>query len=158
MDKYSLNPQEAYEEYKNLVYRLALARTGDIRDAEDILQEVFYKYIKRKPELESAEHSKAWFIKVTINCTKSLFNTSNRKINVPLEEELRTEDKELDTTLSVVLSLPQSYRTVIHLYYYEDYSVKDIARLLKCSENTVKTRLARGRERLKKALGSEIDV
>ena len=155
---YSLSPQEAYEEYKNLVYRLALARTGDIRDAEDILQEVFYKYIKRKPDFESREHGRAWFIKVTINCTKSFFNSSYRKKSVPLDEELKSEEKELDTTLSVVLSLPQRYRTVIHLYYYEDYSVKEIAIALQCSENTVKTRLARGREKLKKALGSEIDV
>ena len=155
---YSLSPQEAYEEYKNLVYRLALARTGDIRDAEDILQEVFYKYIKRKPDFESREHGRAWFIKVTINCTKSFFNSSYRKKSVPLDEELKSEEKELDTTLSVVLSLPQRYRTVTHLYYYEDYSVKDIAIALQCSENTVKTRLARGREKLKKALGSEIDV
>ena len=69
---------------------------------------------------------------------------------MPLDEELKSEEKELDTTLSVVLSLPQRYRTVIHLFYYEDYSVKDIAIALQCSENTVKTRLARGREKLKK--------
>ncbi len=153
-----MSPKEAYEEYKKLVYRLALARTGDVNDAEDILQEVFYRYIRKKPDFANGEHGKAWFIKVTINCTKSFFNSAYRKHRASLEEELKSEDMEIDTTLSVVLSLPQKYRTVIHLYYYEDYSIKEIASLLQCSENTVKTRLARGRERLKKALGSEVDV
>ena len=158
MKNYSLSPKEAYEEYKNLVYRLALARTGDINDAEDILQEVFYKYIRKKPDFENSEHGRAWFITVTINCTKSFFNSAYRKRQAPLTEDIKSEDMEIDTTLSVVLSLPQKYRTVIHLYYYEDYSIKEIAALLQCSENTVKTRLARGREKLKNALGSEIDV
>ena len=158
MEKFSLGPKEAYEEYKNLVYRLALARTGDINDAEDILQEVFYRYMRKKPVFESGDHGRAWFITVTINCTKSLFNSAYRKRQTPLTEDIKSEDMEIDTTLSVVLSLPQKYRTVIHLYYYEDYTIKEIAALLQCSENTVKTRLARGRERLKKALGSEIDV
>ena len=158
MKNYSLSPKEAYEEYKNLVYRLALARTGDMNDAEDILQEVFYRYIRKKPDFANIDHGRAWFITVTINCTKSFFNSAYRKRQAPLTEDLKSEDIEMDTTLSVVLSLPQKYRTVIHLYYYEDYSIKEIATLLECSEKTVKTRLARGRERLKKALGSEIDV
>ena len=158
MNNYGFNPKEAYEEYKNLVYRLALARTGDINDAEDILQEVFYRYMRKKPDFENNDHGRAWFITVTINCTKSLFNSAYRKRQTPLTDDIKSEDMEIDTTLSVVLSLPQKYRTVIHLYYYEDYSIKEIANLLQCSENTVKTRLARGRERLKKALGSEIDV
>ena len=158
MNNYGFNPKEAYEEYKSLVYRLALARTGDRNDAEDVLQEVFYRYMRNKPDFENRDHGKAWFITVTINCTKSLFNSAYRKRQAPLTEDLKSEDMEMDTTLSVVLSLPQKYRTVIHLYYYEDYSIKEIADLLHCGDNTVKTRLARGREKLKNALGSEIDV
>ncbi len=147
--------------YGDMVYRLALVRTKSTADAEDVVQEVFLRCLKHNPVFESAEHQKAWLIKVTINCSKSLLGNAFRRHSVPEDAmgELKSEDETPDSTVyDAVLKLPDKYRTAIHLYYYEDYSVKEIAALMHTTESTVKSWLHRARGMLKETLGGEYDV
>ena len=135
-----------------MVYRIALTRTGCIENAEDIFQDVFIKFSEKKPKFENEEHEKAWFIRVTINMTKNMNNYSWNKKIVTLDESIVFETKEENDVFSVVCQLPQNYKTVIYLSYYEGYKVKEIASLMKTREGTVKTWLFRAREILREKL------
>lgn len=137
------------EKYFDTVYRLALSQTQNTHTAEDVLQEVFLRYIKSDKVFESEEHIKAWLIRVTINCSKSSFTNSWTKKTVPLTEDISFEIPEQEDLYYAVSKLPQKYRLVIHLFYYEDLSVKEIAERLNMKESTVKSQLHRGREMLK---------
>ena len=143
---------EIIEKYSDMVYRLALTRTGCIENAEDIFQDVFIKFSEKKPKFENEEHEKAWFIRVTINMTKNMNNSSWNKKIVTLDESITFETKEENEVFSVVCQLPQNYKTVIYLSYYEGYKVKEIASLMKTREGTVKTWLFRAREILREKL------
>ena len=145
------------DKYSNMVYRLAIARTKNKEDAEDIFQEVFLKLSKKLPNFENETHEKAWLIRVTINLTNNLFQSAHFKKTVPLEEDLKFEDKEMSNVYFQVLSLPTKYRTIIHLFYYEGFSTKEIANILHTNESTIKTRLSRARERLKCKLEGGFD-
>ncbi len=140
------------EKYSNMVYRLAIARTKNKEDAEDVFQDVFLKLSKKLPEFQSETHEKAWLIRVTINLTNNLFQSAHYKRTVPLEEDLKFEDEQMSNVYFQVLNLPMKYRTIIHLFYYEGFSIKEIASILHTNENTVKTRLSRAREQLKHKL------
>lgn len=143
---------EIIEKYSDMVYRIALTRTGCVENAEDIFQDVFVKFSEKNPKFENEEHEKAWFIRVTINMTKNLNNSSWNKKIVTLDESIVFETKEENDVFSVVCQLPQNYKTVIYLSYYEGYKVKEIASLMKTREGTVKTWLFRAREILKEKL------
>lgn len=140
------------EKYFDTVYRLALSQTRETHRADDVLQEVFLRYIKTDKEFESEEHIKAWLIRVTINCSKSIFTSSWSKKTVPLTDELTFELPEQEELYLTVAKLPKKYRLVIHLFYYEDLSVKEISKYLKIKESTVKSQLHRGREMLRQLL------
>lgn len=140
------------EKYADMVYRIALTRTGTVENAEDIFQDVFMRYSEKKPNFENDEHEKAWFIRVTINLTKNLKQTAwNRRV-VNLDENMYFEKKEEQDIYSAVCELPQNYRTVVYLLYYEGYKVKEISELMKKSEGTIKTWLFRAREILKEKI------
>lgn len=143
---------EIIEKYSDMVYRIALTRTGCVENAEDIFQDVFVKFSEKNPKFENEEHEKAWFIRVTINMTKNLNNSSWNKKIVTLDESIVFETKEENDVFSVVCQLPQNYKTVIYLSYYEGYKVKEIASLMKTREGTIKTWLFRAREILKEKL------
>ena len=143
---------EIIEKYSDMVYRIALTRTGCIENAEDIFQDVFIKFSEKKPKFENEEHEKAWFIRVTINMTKNMNNYKKKKKIVTLDESIVFETKEENDVFSVVCQLPQNYKTVIYLSYYEGYKVKEIASLMKTREGTVKTWLFRAREILREKL------
>lgn len=144
--------EEIIEKYSDTVYKVALTRCGTIENAEDIFQEVFMKFSEKMPKFKNEEHEKAWFIRVTINLTKNLKQSAwNRKV-VTLNENIDFENKQENDVFSVVCELPQNYRTVIYLLYYEGYKVKEIANLMKTREGTVKTWLYRARKILKEKL------
>lgn len=143
--------------YSNMVYRLALSRTKNISDAEDILQEVFLRFINNRIEFENEEHRKAWLIRVTVNCSNKLLKSAWFRRTVPLEEELKFESKEKSDIYYAVLELPLKYRTVIHLFYYEDLSIAQISRILAVKESTIKSQLSRARQLLKVKLKGEFD-
>lgn len=156
--EYKITASEAFKRYSDMVYRLAFARVKNKYDADDILQEVFLRFIKVKEKVNNEEHVKALLIRITINCSKSLLSSSWFKRTEPLSETLSVRDKELDT-LDAVLRLPQKYRTVIHLHYYMGYSINEMAAILKSKPSTVKSQLHRARQKLKIDLeGVEVNV
>ena len=152
-----VSKQMIVEKYFDTVYRLALSQTRDKSKADDVLQEVFLRYIKSDKQFESEEHIKAWLIRVTVNCCKSVFADLWFKRTQPLTEDLVFETKEQNYVYQTVAKLPLKYRTVIHLFYYEDLSIKQISDYLKIKEATVKSQLHRGREMLKSMLGGRSD-
>ncbi len=156
--KYKISATEAFEKYSDMVYRLAFARVKNKYDADDILQEVFLRFIKSKDKVNNEEHTKALLIRITINCTKNLFGSSWFKKTEPLNENLVVSEHTFDT-LDAVMRLPQKYRTVIHLHYYCGYSIDEIADILKSKPSTVKSQLCRARQKLKISLeGVDLNV
>lgn len=152
-----MTKEEIVKKYFNTVYRLALSQTKNKAYADDVTQEVFLRFLKKERNFASDEHIKAWFIRVTINCSKSIFLSSHFKKCVPLSDELTFDTPEKSDVYYAVAELPPKYRTAIHLFYYEDLSVSEIARILKSKESTVKSQLHRGRELLKSKLKGGYD-
>lgn len=151
-----ITASKAFEEYSDMVYRLAFARVKNKYDADDILQDVFIRYMKSKQDISDLEHAKALLIRITINCTKSLFTSSNKKKTAPLDEFMSVDMPARDT-LEAVLKLPLKYRTVIHLHYYCGYNVDELSRILNSKPSTVKSQLHRARLKLKDYLeGDEL--
>lgn len=144
---------DVVERWGDMVYRLALARTASVHDAEDVFQEVFLRYFRHEDSFKNDEHRKAWLIHCTINRCKSLMVSPWRRRTVPLEaaEEVGVED-DYREVYSAVLSLPAKYRTVIHLHYFEGLSVAEMAAALELPEGTVKSQLSRGRALLRDML------
>lgn len=138
--------------HENRLYRTALAITGNMSDAEDIVQEVFLRAYEKAPEFESKEHEKAWLIRVTVNLCNSRLRSPWRKRTVPLLDSYPASDPEQHVLLEQVMALPPKYRTVIHLFYYEGYSIKDISELTGQRESTVRSHLTRARQKLKSVL------
>lgn len=151
-----------FKEYYPLAYRVAFAQMKNRADAEDVAQEVFLRLLASEQVYESAEHEKAWMIRVTLNLCRDLLKSRWRNMQVALERVPERERAssglpypEEDDTLWAVLALPANYKNCLYLFYYEDYSVREIAAILELPENTVKTNLRRGRERLKELLRRE---
>ena len=117
-------------------------------DADDIFQEVFLRYIKNAPAFESEEHCKAWLIRVTINCAKRHFSSPWLKHTAPLEDSIEYSDPAEQGLDEALRRLPQNYRAVIHLFYYEGYSTDEIAKLLSRKPSTIRTQLTRARRLL----------
>ncbi len=149
------NADALFAEYADMVYRLAFLRTKSGTDADDIVQEVFLRALRAKPVWNSLEHQKAWFLKVTINCSKSLLTSAWRRNTVPEDENLIAQMQESTEVYPYVLALPTKFRTVIHLYYYEGYRVAEIAKIMGSNENTVKSHLFRARDMLREQLKGE---
>jgi RNA polymerase sigma-70 factor (ECF subfamily) len=145
--------EKVLEEYSNMVYRLALSQTKNTADAQDVYQEVFLRLISTGKAFESDEHLKAWLIRVTINCSRKLFSAAWFRHTVPLEEDVSFEMKENGEIYYAVMNLPLKYRTVIHLYYYEGYTLEEIAKILLKKPATVRSQLARARNLLKSNIG-----
>ncbi len=140
------------EKYSKMLIKLAFTYVKNMADAEDITQDVFVSLIKKGSGFGSEEHEKAWLIRVTINNCKNHLKSSWNKLKVPLEEDISYLPKEDSEVLIMVLNLPAKYRSVIHLHYYEDYSINEIAGILHKNPATIGTWLARGRNLLKSKL------
>lgn len=154
-----VSDQTVIETYFNMVYKLALSQTKNKASADDVTQEVFLRYLKNTKHFESEEHRKAWLIRVTLNCSKNVFSNAWFQKTVPLSEELSFEEQETGDVYYAVLELPVKYRSVIHLFYYEDLSVEEISSILNRPQSTVKSQLFRGRELLRRKLtGGEENV
>ena len=147
MFQYSYN--EIADKYIDMVYRLALSRTKSREHAEDVSQDVFVKLLQNKKKFDNEEHLKAWLLRVTINLTKDLFSSHWYRTTDELDENITYEATENSGVYDAVMELPQKYRTVIHLHYYEGYRVEEIALITKASVGTVKSQLHRARQMLK---------
>ena len=147
----------AVERHADLVWRLALARTGSVCDAEDVFQEVFLRHLRHGHKLSSPEHEKAWLIRCTLQRAASLHAAAHRRRELPLDavlppaggEAVQPEDR---AVYAAVLALPPKYRTAIHLHYYEGLTLAEIARAAGVREGTVKSWLSRGRAMLAQSL------
>lgn len=148
----------AMAKYADMVRRICFVHLKNRQDTEDVFQNVYMKYMLYEGTFESVEHEKAWFVRVTINaCTDWLRYFSRRKW-VPLEvidEERAFLDDTSGEIVEAVMTLPEKYRNVIYLYYYEGYSAVEIAVILRRKENTVYTWLARAKSILRETLGGE---
>ena len=141
-----------YNDYGNMLYKVAFLYLGNKSDCEDVLQEVFTKYLTGKYKFKNAEHEKAWFIRVTQNkCLDYLKKSGHKSVSIDDKEIIDTYsyDETAQDIISKVIALPDKYKSAIILYYYNDYSVEEISKTLKLSESAVKKRLQRGREILK---------
>lgn len=145
-------------QHKDTVYRVALNYLGNPYDADDIVQEVFLKLYTKNKHFESDNHAKYWLIRVTVNSCKDLLKSSWKSKNIFLEEvevPITFEHPDQADLYKAVMGLPEKYRTVLYLYYYEDYTIKEIAKLLKMNVSSVTTRLSRARNQLKEVWKDE---
>ena len=142
----------------NRVLRLSYSYLHNREDAEEILQETLLQFLKTAPVLENQAHERAWLLQVAANLSKNRLKYRAIRRTDELTEELAADDREdLSFVWEAVKALPARYREVIHLFYYEGYSTGEIAGLLHQKETTIRTHLARGRERLKAILGEAYD-
>lgn len=174
--------KETILQYSEMVYRLAYSLVKDRYDADDIYQEVFTNYIRKNPQFQSGEHEKAWFLRVTVNCCKNFwksawqsrteglvemvqkkgleetgtFRWQNREDMLAGTEESTDKEAQNLAMIEQVKLLPEKYRIVIHLFYYEDMSVEEIGKALKSKPSTIRTQLTRARRLLKKRLKEEV--
>jgi len=159
MEKQTLNWDNSLEDvvakYSNMVYKLAVCQMRNKNDADDIFQEVFFRYVKTRPCFDSEEHRKAWLIRVTVNCCKSMYSSAWLKKIVPLDDTITFETKEENDLFSELQKLPLKYRMVIHLFYYEDMSIDDICMALNKKPSAVKMQLLRARKMLKEIIKEE---
>lgn len=147
--------------FKNDIYRLAYSYTKNISDSDDITQNVFVKLYKHHEVLELDDISiKKWLFKVAINDCKTLLLSSWKKKIAPFtekEENILYEKVNDNKILDQVMQLSKKYRLVIFLYYYENYSIKEIAEILNTTITNVQTMLSRAREKLKKIIREDED-
>lgn len=146
--------------YKDNLFAVAFNVCKSPEDAEDIVQDTFVAYHTSRKDFENEEHVKAWLIRVAINRAINVNRSFWRKKSVPLDDYVETlvfETPEAKTLFTEVMRLPEKYRVPLHLFYYEDYSISDIAKLLSISENNAKVRLTRARKALKETLAEEWD-
>ena len=143
--------------YSDMLLRLACARLGSAADAEDAVQETFLRLLTARPVFRDPEHEKAWLIRTTLHRASDIRRKAEQR-NVPLEDvtEPVAPESPGEELRSAVRALPEMYGAVIHLHYYEGYSIKEIAKLLGLPAATVGTRLARGRERLRQMLREDV--
>lgn len=150
-----METQVLAETYRDRLFAAAFQVCGNAADAEDAAQEALLRYHISEKQFESEQHIRAWLLRVAINCAKNVSRSFFRRNTVPLEDymdSLEFDSGESREIFREVMNLPETYRLVIHLYYYEDYSVAEIGKILGLTESNVKVRLSRGRQLLKKAL------
>lgn len=150
----------AIDMYSDTVKRICMVHLKNYADTEDIFQNVFLKYVLASDVFENAEHEKAWIIRVTVNACKDLLKSFFRARTVSIQELVELPEKISDEhkeVLDAVLSLPEKYRDVIYLHYYEGYSAVDISKILGKNVNTVYTLMARARKMLYVELGGSED-
>ena len=155
-DQRSFEARRLVETYADTVLRLCYTYLHSAADAEDLCQNVLLKLMEHKKPFESEEHEKAWVIRTAINECKSELRAARRKV-LPIEglEETAAPQAPRAEILDAVLHLPEKYRIAIYLFYYEDYSIREIAKLVKSSESAVAKQLSRGRKMLKEQLGDD---
>jgi RNA polymerase sigma factor (sigma-70 family) len=150
------NFSEKYCLYGDMLFRICMVYLGNKEDVEESMQEAFIKLIYNCPPFTSDEHEKAWLIRITINICKDMLRSVWRKRVVKMNNIENYYDNPSDMhIIEEILELPTKYKAVIHLYYFEDYSVKQISETLKITSSAVKMRLKRGRDILKIELEGE---
>ena len=150
---------EIYKRHMKTVYRVCFAYMKNPFDTEDAVQDTFYKMIRFEPTFESEEHEKAWLIRTATNiCKNNVKHWFRKRADLAdYETLLSAENIEIDDTFEVVMGLPDKYKTVVYLYYYEGYTTPEISSILKKPQSTVRNYLYEARGILKKRLGGDFD-
>ena len=146
------------EKYKDHLFAAAFNVCKNAADADDVVQDTFLQYHTTNRQFENEQHIRAWLIRVAINKAKNIYLSFWWQKGVPLEEYMETltfETPEAQTLFTEVMKLPEKYRIVIHLFYYEDYTIREIAKIMNVTESNVKVRLTRGRRLLRNVLKEE---
>lgn len=154
-----------YHTYFNMMYRISLIYLSDINEAEDVVQEAFIKLLSSTKGFNSEEHIKAWLITVTKNLSKDKIKNfwKSRRVNIDKISEIidqtndDSKDPRLKYAMEELLKLPSKYKIVIYLFYYEEYYIKDISKILEIKESTIQTQLARGRKLLEKMIKERLN-
>lgn len=158
MDNNLLNSMA--EKLRDNLFAIAFQYTKNAADADDMVQIALMKCYKSNKIFESEEHIRNWLIRVTINECKRHLTSPWRRNTTALDDYAETlgfENAEESALFFAVMALPQKYRTVVHLYYYEDYSVREIAEILAIKESAIQTRLQRARQKLKQTLEGNLN-
>lgn len=150
--------EKILDTYGNSILRYAYSYLHNMSDAEEVLQDTLVQFLKTAPAFETRQHEKAWLLRVAGNLSKNRLAYNSVRRTDELKDELVAESREdLSFVWDAVKTLPENYREVIHLFYYEGYSAKQIARLLQKKETTVRSDLHRGREKLRAVLKEAYD-
>ena len=152
-------PQQAgrfVTEYADLILRLAMTYSLSREDAQDICQDIFLKLLEQKRQFSDLEHEKAFVLRTAINACKDLLRRADRRKTAPLEaaQSIPISEPECGSLLDAIRTLPDHYGTALVLFYYEGYSLSEIARLCGCTPATARKRLSRAR----KLLANELEV
>ena len=138
------------ETYSDMLMRIALNRVNSIAEAEDVVQSTFERLMRRQPHFENREHEKAWLIKTAIHICIDEARKASKHASVPLNEEIAAAySEESFELLDTIRQLPEKDRDAVYLYYYEEYTIKEIAKLLGEREGTIRSRLSRARKKLR---------
>lgn len=156
----SVRPADSIEAmmhtYGNMLFRLCLITLGNASDAEDAVQETLIKYLQKAPEFKDDEHEKAWLITVATNKCRDILRFKNRHPVVDMDEIAEFTKNTSDSgILDALMTLPDKFRTVLVLYYVEEYSTEDIARMIGKTTSAVKMRLQKGRRLLRELYRKE---
>ena len=147
--------QQVVERYTPSLYRLAYSYCGSGPDAEDVLQDVFLKYLQHAPAFETEQARKSWLMKVTANRCRDLLKSAWRRKTLPLEsaQQIAAAQPEGRELLAAVMALPPDHRIAVYLHYYEGCTVAEIARVVGAGQSAVRMRLHRARQTLRQQLG-----
>ncbi len=146
--------ESVYERNVDSVYKISYMYVKNKSDAEDLVQNTFMKYLKSNPEFSNLSHEKAWFIVTTSNTAKNHFKTWwNRNAVITYEHEKGVVDS-TNETLEYVLNLPNKYKEIVYMFYYEGYTTKEISSMINKNESTIRTDLSKARNLLKQKMGS----
>ncbi len=145
------------EKYSDMLLRISYSYMKNLSDAEDITQDVFIKLLEKKPNFESKEHEKSWLIRIVINLSKDKLKSAYFKKTTPLEGDFVDMTNDDNEIIHVVLNLPIKYRSIVLLYYYENYSISEISNILNIKETTIGSQLSRARKLLKSKLKEDFE-
>ena len=150
---------EVYNRHRDMIYRVCFAYMKNCTDTEDIIQESFCRLLTAQVNFENAEHEKAWLIRTAINlCKNNLRNWWRKRENIEDHQSLQTRNEfEIDDTFKVVMSLPDKYKSVVYLYYYEGYDSVEISEILKKPQSTIRYFLSMARKILREKLRGDFD-
>jgi RNA polymerase sigma-70 factor (ECF subfamily) len=157
MDRPSQNIEELYERHKKMVYRVSFSYLKNTEDTKDAVSEIFLKFMQNKIIFKTAEHEKAWLLRTTINFCKDFLKNWRRK-NVNIDDYANIEGTNPfkdDEVLKAVMNLPDKYKYVVHLHYYEGYTSEEISKILKKPQSTILYHLQEARKFLKGVLENE---
>lgn len=149
--------ETTYDNYSDMLYRLAFSYMENGEDAADVVQEVFIRFYDKMEQLKDDSHERAWLVRVTVNLCHDSIRRRKLRNHVPYEElgDLPDEGQPAPEVYQVIRELPEKLRLAVTLHYLEGYSVEETAYMLRITVSAVKMRLSRGRALLRKSLGEE---